>query len=219
LPFSPFSATGLEAMKTGHDASPAGDVTSDMSDIAVLSFFRDGPGLDAKIPDAPAASDLAIPDLSTSDVSDGSLASFCQGNLSQMVFNGSTSGPVVHNMMMVCDGCDAGRLEVITATLSHQIVITWRHESSPGTAYPASIGLANPPPGWEVQLIVDCDPTRGTCLAPPDSYTTGLSGTLKVSPGASGFILDLCLHVEEDAASPHPIVHSLDLYAPNIHTF
>ena len=57
------------------------------------------------------------------------------------------------------------------------------------------------------------------CLASVDSYTTGLLGSLAVSYGKRGlYDMSICLHVEESASSPHPVVHSLDLFATHIVT-
>jgi hypothetical protein len=39
----------------------------------------------------------------------------------------------------------------------------------------------------------------------------------KCSSATSGFDMSLCLSLAESPSSPHPLVHTLDLYAPHVH--
>ena len=65
-----------------------------------------------------------------------------------------------------------------------------------------------------------CDPS-------PDEYDAshdkndGLAGVLTVqraSSDSSLYEMSLCLLLHEQAAHPHPLLHNLDLYAPNVTT-
>ena len=42
---------------------------------------------------------------------------------------------------------------------------------------------------------------------------------LQVLRAKTGYDMSLCLHLSEAAGSPHPILHSLDLYAPSVTTY
>jgi hypothetical protein len=47
---------------------------------------------------------------------------------------------------------------------------------------------------------------------------TGLEGVLEAARSGSQFDMSLCLHVVEAAGSTHPMIHTLDLYAPHVQT-
>jgi hypothetical protein len=150
----------------------------------------------------------------------GSLTDFCTGAFARMVVNGIESGPSVHGTELPLDCCFAAEFTVMTATFAHFIVVLWRVPVGSSTTIPATFDLANPLPGWTVRVYVDCEPGQGNCNPAPDSYETGLQGTLHVGLGDSGtaFDMTLCLSVAEPAGVPHPIVHSLQLYAPHVIT-
>ncbi|HEY3352156.1 MAG TPA: hypothetical protein VGQ83_02825 [Polyangia bacterium] len=148
---------------------------------------------------------------------DAPLADFCTGSFNHMVVNGIDSNPSVSGRPFPMDCCEAAELVVVTQTFAQIIIVSWRAQVGMPTALPATIDLANPPEGWGVQVLVGCDPAQGSCYPLPDSYTTGLTGTLQVArTGAGGYDMSLCLSVAEPAGSPHPLVHSLELYAPHV---
>ena len=147
----------------------------------------------------------------------GPLAAFCTGALAHMVVNGIDSGPAVLGTVLPLNCCEAAEFTVMTQTFAQVIVVWWEAQVGAATAFPATIDLANPPQGWTVRVDVGCDPMQGNyCNPAPDSYTTGLQGTLQVARSSTGYDMTLCLSVAESPGSPHPIVHSLQLYAPQV---
>jgi hypothetical protein len=154
--------------------------------------------------------------------SDGLLPAFCSGSFAHLIANGidSTSASVTGTALPL-NCCEAAELVVITQTVPAEmvpIVVWWRAQVGSSTSLPATIDLASPPPGWMIQVEVGCDFAHGGCAPAPDSYTTGLEGTLQIarSSGGGGYTMSICLSVTEPAGSPHPILHSLQLYAPNV---
>jgi hypothetical protein len=144
---------------------------------------------------------------------DGPLAAFCSGDLPRMVVNGIESNPAVTGRMLPLDCCYGGEFVAVTQTFVYPIAVRWQTGQVPTT-----IDLARPPLTRGVQVFVGCDPAFASCYPAPDSYSSGLQGVLQVSRNGSNYDMSLCLHVEEPAGSPHPIVHTLDLYAPHIQT-
>lgn len=173
-----------------------------------------GPLLDSTVVADGVPADAAPPDVAGTP--DGPLAAFCTGAFSRMAVNGIDSGPSVTGTMLPYDCCYGAEFVVVTQTFAQLIVVSWRAQVGQATL-PATIDLANSPPGWGVQVAVGCDPAQSSCYPLPDSYTTGLTGTLQVSQTSSGaYDMSLCLSVAEPAGSPHPLVHSLELWAPHV---
>ena len=67
-----------------------------------------------------------------------------------------------------------------------------------------------------MRIVIGCDTATASCYPPPDGYTSGLQGVLQVTNSGGHYDMSLCLHVQEPADNPHPIVHTLDLYAPHV---
>lgn len=149
----------------------------------------------------------------------GPLPAFCAGSTPHLNANGIESHPAVTGTMLPLNCCEAAELVVVTQTVPWQlvpIVVTWRAQVGQATI-PATIDLANPPAGWAVQVYVGCDPAQGGCNPAPDSYTSGFTGSLQVTRTAAGdYEMSLCLAVEEPADGPHPLLHSLELWAPKV---
>jgi hypothetical protein len=56
-----------------------------------------------------------------------------------------------------------------------------------------------------------------SCSSGGDIYTSGLQGRLEVTFNPTvPWNASLCLHVEQPAGSSHPLIQSLDLYAPHL---
>lgn len=195
----------------------------------------DAPARDEPASDVPALADSSVadtapesasPDLGSSEAApdlagdamfssiDSVGASFCTGDLSHMVVNGIESHPAVTARTIALDCCDAGELALNTATFVYPIVVAWRAQVGATSQFPATVDLASLPTGWSIQVIAGCQSSMSSCNPPPDRYTAGLEGVLQVSRASPGYNAGLCLHVQEPTASPHPIVHTLDLYVP-----
>ena len=182
----------------------------------------DGPARDAAAERVPT--DAISPDVAYSEVAsdallssiDGALAAFCSGDTPHMVVNGIDSHPAVSGHMIPYDCCDGGEFKIVTATFVDLIIVSWQAQAGATSVFPATIDLASPPKGWNVRITIGCDTATASCNPAPDSYTSGLQGVLQVSRASSGFDMSLCLHVQEPTGSPHPIVHTLDVFAPHI---
>ena len=142
---------------------------------------------------------------------DGGLEAFCTGDEPRMVVNGVGLTPTLSSYPIVMDCCDGGRLVVTNDALAFPIGVGWLVvEPGPTFTLPATIDLASPPEGWQIQLIAGCSVTSATCAGPQDNYRTGLVGWLTIV----GYAMSICVHVEEDPAEPANLLHSLDLYVP-----
>jgi hypothetical protein len=191
------------------------------SDASSRDFGSEPASPETGSPDVATTVDLAgAPEVSREVppfVVDGALASYCSGDLAHMIVNGIESYPVVTGTMIPLDCCDAGLFSVTTQSFAEPITFRWQRYSGI-FQYPASVDLANPGSGWSLRLVAGCDPVLSSCTGSGDAYTTGLEGLLGIARSGSQLDMSLCLHVEESAASPHPIIHTLDLYAPHVPT-
>jgi hypothetical protein len=145
-------------------------------------------------------------------------ASFCSGDLARMVLNGSESYPVVTGKRIPFSCCFGGQFQVTTETFAESLMVSWQWADVESSSIPISVDLSSLPAEWRVLVSVGCDPMMsGSCSSGGDIYTSGLQGVLVVTFNP-GFVWDtnLCLHVEQPAGSPHPLIHSLDLYAPHV---
>jgi hypothetical protein len=161
---------------------------------------------------------LALPDAekdAKSSLPDAALSAFCSGETSRMIVNGIESYPAVSGRAIPLDCCEGGEFQAITETFVWPIAVIWRNMNF---VLPATLDLANLSNAWSVQVFAGCDPMNYLCTTPPaDSYSSGLTGTLQVSGGLSGYDMSLCLSLAESPSSPHPVVHALDLYVPQVH--
>jgi hypothetical protein len=158
---------------------------------------------------------------------DGPLASFCSGDSARMMVNGIESRPAVSGLYYLLSCCSAGAFIVATATFIEPIAVGWQDWGMAHTANPVTFDLANLPVGFTVRVVAGCDPQDTLCTLPcdpkdtgctnlGDGYDSGFAGVLAIARTPEGYDTSLCLHVEEPAGSPHPIIHSLDLYAPHV---
>jgi hypothetical protein len=181
------------------------------------------------VPDASRDTSFTVPDGSrdvssaSSDASnevrslapDAGSSAFCSGELNHMVVNGIESYPAVSGAVIPYDCCEGGELQAITETFLWPIAVAWRNTNF---VLPATLDLANLPTTWSVRVFVGCDPMKYLCTTPPlDSYSSGLTGTLQVSGTIGSYDMSLCLSLAESPSSPHPLVHTLELYAPHVH--
>ncbi|MBN2577198.1 MAG: hypothetical protein JXP73_21735 [Deltaproteobacteria bacterium] len=198
--------------QTGRDRAPEGAVAdaavADVVDVAA---------------DVPPEAAREVPPFAV----DGSLASFCSGDIARMVVNGIESRPAVRGIYYLLSCCAAGAISVATATFIEPIAVGWLDWGMAHTASPVTFDLANLPDGFTVRVVAGCDPQDMSCTLPcdpkdtgstnlGDGYDSGFTGVLAIARTPEGYDTSLCLHVEEPAGSPHPILHSLDLYAPHV---
>lgn len=196
------------------DVSPALPDGSRDASPALPDASHDTP---PSVPDGSRDVAPALPDASNevqSSSPDGSLSAFCSGPTSHMVVNGIESYPVVNGGVIGYSCCAGGEIQAITETFPWSITVRWRNTDF---VLPAALDLANLPKTWSVEVLVGCPPLPALCASPPDSYFSGLTGTLQVSGKIVRYDMSLCLSLAESPSSPHPLVHTLQLYAPQVH--
>lgn len=180
-------------------------------------------GQDAKLDlasheDAPLHSDVlgAVADAAWPDVSplDTGVASFCTGSLPRLATNGYSTGPVIRATTLAMDCCEGFEVEIVTATFLYSIYVRWVVLPS-SDPFPLDIDLSAPASLRSLHVLTNCDSTRANCS---DVYQSGFAGRMQLSRGDGGLGYDgsLCIHAEEPADSPHPHLHSFDLYLPRI---
>jgi hypothetical protein len=149
---------------------------------------------------------------------DGRLASFCSGNEPKMILNGEVSTPTVTARKLAMSCCDGVQLAATAPAFGHTVFFGWQVTAGPASTYPAAVDLANPEKDWSARVYLGCDASTTSCSPPPDSYTSGLEGSLQVQLLNETYAFDtsLCLRVVEPTGSPHPLLHSLELYVPNV---
>lgn len=148
------------------------------------------------------------------------LEDFCSGGAAKAVINGVASKAKVtggFDMMMQC--CESASFTVSTASFDYKVrarwVVQFGHE-----VFPATIDLAHPSEGWHSSVELACS-SGEVCYPPPDAYDSGLQGWLEVARSGdggfgSGYHMGICLRVAEAPERPHPLLHSFELFAPDI---
>lgn len=158
-----------------------------------------------------AVADAPWPDV---DPPDTGVASFCTGSQPRFAANGHSTGPAIRSTILVMDCCEGFELEIVTATFLYSIYVRWVVSPS-SDPFPLDIDLSAPASLRSLHVLTNCDSTRANCS---DVYQSGFVGRLQLSQsdGGIGYDGSLCIHAEEPADSPHPHLHSFDLYLPRI---
>jgi hypothetical protein len=169
---------------------------------------------DVAIDDVGAAADAsAPPDVSVS----ADASAFCSDPTTpQLAVNGVVAAsPAVMATANALNCCDSATIRVDTQQFSSPIFVTWRSPAGMSVGSP-TVDLANLPAGWMVSVVDGCDPLQPGCV-PEDRYDTGLTGSLTIARNAAGqLLMTTCLAVAETQSAPHPVVHSLQLWAPSV---
>lgn len=147
------------------------------------------------------------------------LEEFCSGGSAKTVINGVASKPMVSGGLEMRSCCEAASFTVSTSSFDHKVIAGWQVYVG-DEAFPARIDLAHPGEGWLSWVWLTCSSGQ-VCYPPPDSYNSGMQGWLEVSRSGegtfgSGFHMSICLRVAEAPESPHPLLHSFELFAPDI---
>lgn len=148
-----------------------------------------------------------------------SLEEFCSGGSPKAVINGVTSEAKVTGGIGMRSCCEAASFTVSTSSFGYKVIAGWQVWTD-DEVFPAKIDLAHPGEGWFSWVQLTCS-SGEVCYPAPDSYDVGFQGWLEVSRlGAggfgSGFLMSICLRVAEAPESPHPLLHSFELFAPDI---
>jgi hypothetical protein len=123
------------------------------------------------------------------------------------------------NIAMNC--CEAGGLTVDSGNFQAILAFMWRIQAA-GFTLPTKVDVSTlggmGSPTGSLEFDVGCDPSSGPCSSSADQYTSGFQGTIEIANGANGLDVTYCISVAESASSPHPLIHSLQLYAPHVPT-
>ena len=192
------ASTGSDGGTGSTGGGSANDgATSSSADGAVTTF------------DAAPVGDATLPTLP-----DG--GAFCSGSTPRLFINGAdaqvfkTSGKA-----LALNCCDSAELDVATSMFQAVLYVMWRSPAATGSG--GSIDLGSAPMGFGIELDLGCDPATTSCAnVGEERYTDGFQGTITYAASASGVTTSYCLSVAENPASPHTVIHSLQLYAPNV---
>jgi hypothetical protein len=169
---------------------------------------------DVGAPDGGADGEVGL----VSDIGAGDAVAdpFCTGTEARLSINGADA-PVLnlYPKTMPLNCCDAGVLGIATGAFQSMMFVSWRVQVGP-VSLPATFDLASLPPGVTFGLYLGCDPATASCTSAPDHYSE-LRGTVQIARTAQGgYDVTYCVTAAEPAGAPHPILHEVHFYAPNI---
>jgi hypothetical protein len=177
-----------------------------------ITTNQDG-GTDAAPSDGQTSKDVVASDVTTPPFDAGA---FCNGTTPKLVINGADATIVqATGKAIILNCCNSAELSLATAQYQAMLNIMWR--ANPAGA--ATIDLSNPPTGFGIEMDLGCDPATQSCASasPEERYfNEGFSGTIQYSTGNGPMSVSYCIHVAESASQPHSVIHSMDLYAPDI---
>lgn len=145
-------------------------------------------------------------------------SSFCTGANARMAINGDEVAILdVKGKAIAMNCCDAGKLTIATGRFQALFTVFWRFMVSSATAM-KPVDVAKLPQGSGLELDLGCDPTTTSCAtaSPEDRFDTGFQGTIDYTPTSTGADTSYCLTVSEPAASPHTVLHTVQIYVPHI---
>ena len=148
------------------------------------------------------------------------LEEFCSGGSAKAVINGvAAKAKVVRRIEVTMQCCQGASFTISTSSFDYKVRARWAvqfgHEE-----FPARVDLAQPGEGWRSWVELSCF-SGEVCYPPPDAYDSAGQGWLEVSrmradDFGSGYHMSICLRVAEAPESPHTLLHSFDLFAPDI---
>ena len=163
--------------------------------------------------DAGAQNDSAAPVDGGVVVDSGPPSSFCQGDTPKMLENGKDN-PVmkVSGKAIIMNCCNAAAVTFSTAQHAALYTLRWQQFG----AGPSPVVLGNK--DTNVELDLGCDPTTTTCTSgnSVEHFTQGFSGTIKYQFVNSKMLVTYCVSVTETPSEPHTLVHSAQIYLPNV---
>jgi hypothetical protein len=106
-------------------------------------------------------------------------------------------------------------LTIATGHFQALFHVLWR---VPAVGSTQPLDVAALPQGSSLELDLGCDPSTTSCstASAVDRFETGFNGTLEYAPTSTGVDTSYCLSVAEAAGSPHPLLHAVQIYVPNL---
>lgn len=140
---------------------------------------------------------------------------FCSGSSPRMMVNGAEITVVkATGKAFVLNCCDSAELTVATSAYQALFSVLWRAQAPANTM----VDLGKPPPNFSIELDLGCDPGMTSCASasPEERYAQGFGGAIQWQYASAGMTASYCLTAQESPSSPHSLIHSLALYAPNV---
>jgi hypothetical protein len=141
--------------------------------------------------------------------------------------NGILSAPTVRARVQFPHSDESAYILTSVPAFDYKIYVEWRVSyGEVPVAHPITLNLARLPTDWLVSAYLSCAGGMG-CYPSPDQYNAthdkndGLAGVLAIkraSADSSLYEMSLCLVLQERGAEPHPLLHRLELYVPNLAT-
>lgn len=140
---------------------------------------------------------------------------FCSGK-ARVELNGQRAdSPFVSAQPLFLSCCEAAELSVVSMQIAEPLVFSWRRFVSGMNELPVTLDLAKLPKEWSVSLSSGCSSLQQGCQ-PTDTLNEGFVGTLTIDGDFAGYEMSVCLQVAEPAATPHPVLHDVQLWSPTI---
>lgn len=143
---------------------------------------------------------------------------FCSGTNARMSINGEDV-PIldIKGKAIAMNCCDSGMVTIATGRFQALFHLLWRIAGGSQTQ-PVDVGTLTQASGSSLELDLGCDPTTTSCsnASAVDRFETGFTGTIAYTPTSTGMDTSYCLSVAEPAATPHLVLHTVQIYVPNL---
>ncbi len=141
---------------------------------------------------------------------------FCTGDTPRMMVNGAEVSLLkTQGKAVVLNCCDSAELVLATSAFQSIFYVLWR---APAGQSPGLVNVGAPPSSFSLEVDLGCDPTTSPCNtgSAEEHYATGFQGQISYGNGMNAGTTSYCISATEPANSPHAVVHSLSIYAPNV---
>lgn len=141
---------------------------------------------------------------------------FCTGDAPRMMINGAEVAlQKTQGKAIILNCCDSAELVLATGSFQSLFYLLWR---APAGQSPGLVDLGKPPADFSIELDLGCDPATSPCNtgSAEEHYASGFQGQISYGNGANASTTSYCISVAEQKNSPHSVIHSLSIYAPNV---
>ena len=141
---------------------------------------------------------------------------FCTGDAPRMMVNGAEVSVLkAQGKAVVLNCCDSAELMLATDAYQALFYLLWRAPAGQATGL---VDLGAPPASFSIEVDLACDPSSSPCNtgSAEEHYASGFQGQISYGNGAGASTASYCVNVAEQKNSPHSLIHSLSIYAPNV---
>jgi hypothetical protein len=138
---------------------------------------------------------------------------FCTGDAPRMMVNGAEVViEKAKGRAVVLNCCNSAELILATGSYQALFYLLWR---APAGQSPGLVDLGKPPADFSIELDLGCDPATAPCNtgSAEEHYSSGFQGQISFGNAST---TSYCISVAEQKNSPHSVIHSLAIYAPNV---